>query len=66
MVWPASESPFSAPCAGASHDLRRPVQGLWPPTVAATFFPRCATGCAWTPRGVAGNRQEEAALSRPV
>ena len=22
------------------HDLRRPVQGLWPPTIAATFFPR--------------------------
>jgi hypothetical protein len=22
------------------HDLRRPVQGLWPPTIAATFFSR--------------------------
>ena len=49
-----------------SLDLRRPVQGLWPPTIAATFLPRCATGCAWNPRGVACNRQEEAALSRPV
>ena len=25
-------------------DLRRPVQGLWPPTIAATFFPRLRYG----------------------
>jgi len=44
------------------HDLRRPVQELWPPTIAANFLRAALRAARGTPRGVACNRQEEAAL----